>query len=155
LGRIFVPEFDLVLFGATGFTGRLVAEHVKTHAGPARWAIAGRNREKLEKIKGEIGVEVPILIGDSSDPASLSSIVSRTKVICSTVGPYAKYGTPLVERCVEAGVSYCDLSGEPQWIHEMIRRFSDEASGRAQRSFTAVGSIRSPRISAPGCSPTT
>src|SRR5204863_1650543 len=99
------------LFGATGFTGKLVAEYLASHAGGVRWAIAGRNREKLEAVRKDVG-DVPILIGDSADSQSLKKIVEQTKVVCTTVGPYAQYGTPLVEQCVEGGVAYCDLTGE-------------------------------------------
>src|SRR5690349_8134676 len=100
-------QHDLVLFGATGFTGKLVAEYLLSHAAGVRWAIAGRNREKLEAVKRDLGAsEVPILIADSADAASLRAIADQTRVVCTTVGPYSKYGTPLVEQCVEAGAAY-------------------------------------------------
>jgi short subunit dehydrogenase-like uncharacterized protein len=135
-----VSNFDLVLFGATGFTGRLVAEYLHAHGGGARWAIAGRDRGKLEKLRGELGApELPVLIADSADPAALKAIAGQTKAICSTVGPYAKYGTPLVEQCVEAGIGYCDLTGEPHWIREMIDRFHSRAGETGARIVHCCG----------------
>lgn len=121
-------EFDVVLWGATGFAGQLVAEYLAEHYsddGP-RWAIAGRNREKLERLRKRLDEEfgglddLEILIGDSFDRESLDAIAKRTKVVCSTVGPYAKYGRDLVAACVEQGTDYCDLTGEVQFIREMI-----------------------------------
>src|SRR5262245_47652209 len=106
-------KLDLVLFGATGFTGKLVAEYLSARA-VARWATAGLNRDKVESVRDTIGAkDLPILIADSTDPSSLRAIAEQTKVVCTTVGPYSRHGTPLVEACVEAGIAYCDLTGEP------------------------------------------
>lgn len=134
------PALDLVLFGATGFTGKLVAEYLSSHAQGVKWAIAGRNREKLEAVKRELGLgEVPILIGDSSDASSLKEIVRQTRVVCTTVGPYSLYGTPLVEQCVEEGAGYCDLTGEPHWVREMVDRFHARAEQTGARIVHASG----------------
>lgn len=131
---------DVVLFGATGFTGKLVAEYLSANAQGVRWAIAGRNREKLEAIKRDLGAaDLPILIGDSSDAASLREIVRQTQVVCTTVGPYSLYGTPLVEQCVEEGAGYCDLTGEPHWVREMIDRFHARAEQTGARIVHASG----------------
>lgn len=131
--------FDLVLFGATGFTGKLVAEYLSVRAG-ARWAIAGRNRDKLESVRDTLGTkDLPILIADSTDRASLKAIAEQTKVVCSTVGPYSRHGTPLVEACVEAGIAYCDLTGEPHWIREMIDRFHTRAEQTGARIVHCSG----------------
>jgi len=108
--------FDLVLFGATGFTGKLVAEYLLRKRVSLKWAIAGRDRRKLEAL----GVDVPILIADAGDLASLDAIAAQTRVVCTTVGPYARYGGPLVEACAKNGVDYCDLTGETHWIRRMI-----------------------------------
>jgi short subunit dehydrogenase-like uncharacterized protein len=126
--------WDIVLFGATGFTGALVAEYLARHA-PAdvRLALAGRNRGKLEAVKRGLpdgGVRFGLLLGDSGDPASMRAIAEQTRVLCTTVGPYAKYGLPVVEACARAGTHYCDLTGEPQFM----RRAIDLADAIAQAS---------------------
>ncbi len=109
-------EYDVVLFGATGFTGRLVADYLAHHGGTARWAIAGRSRDKLEAL----GLDVPIVVVDLLDGDAVAEIVRRTRVACTTAGPFAKYGSELVAACADAGTHYCDLTGEPQWMRRMI-----------------------------------
>jgi len=109
-------EFDLVVFGATGFTGRLVSEYIARSGEPVTWAIAGRNRAKLEAL----GLGVPIIVADALDPAAMASVAGRAKVVCTTAGPFAKYGSDLVAACAEAGTHYCDLTGEVQWMRRMI-----------------------------------
>jgi short subunit dehydrogenase-like uncharacterized protein len=117
-------EFDLVLYGATGFTGQLVAEYLRDRYGvdgDLRWAIAGRSRRKLEQLGATLGEpEMPMITADSDDEAALAAMVSRTAVICTTVGPYALYGSALVAACAAAGTHYCDLTGETQWMRRMI-----------------------------------
>lgn len=128
-------DLDLILMGATGFTGRLVAEHLLARHGvdgDLRWALAGRNREKLETVRsglGEAAVELPLIVADSHDRASLDQMVGRTRVVCTTVGPYALHGSDLVAACAEHGTDYCDLSGEVPWMHKMIDQH--EAAARA------------------------
>lgn len=109
-------DLDLVVFGATGFTGKLVADYIARSGDRPRWAIAGRNKDKLEAL----GLGVPILVADAQDRTALDAITTRTKVVCTTVGPYAKYGNELVAACTEAGTHYCDLAGEVQWMRRMI-----------------------------------
>jgi short subunit dehydrogenase-like uncharacterized protein len=115
-----VKDFDLVLFGATGFTGRLVADYLA--GAPARegrtirWAIAGRNAQKLEAISRELR-NVPVIVCNADEP---SAIAKCARVVCTTVGPYAKYGSALVAACAEHGTHYCDLTGEPHWMRRMI-----------------------------------
>jgi short subunit dehydrogenase-like uncharacterized protein len=120
---------DLVLWGATGFTGSLVAEYLtRQHGARAalRWAIGGRSRAKLEQLRDRLAVldttaaELPIVVGDGADRASLDALAKRTRVVCSTVGPFSKYGRELVAACVEAGTDYCDSTGEPQFVRAMI-----------------------------------
>ncbi|MFK8053307.1 MAG: trans-acting enoyl reductase family protein [Woeseiaceae bacterium] len=133
-------EFDIIVWGATGFTGRLVAEHLlNTYgaAGSIRWAIGGRNVEKLESIRdslGKAGKDLPILIADSLDRKSIDAMVSRTKVVATTVGPYARYGNELVASCARLGTHYCDLAGEVPWIRRMI----DAHNGTAKRSGALI-----------------
>jgi short subunit dehydrogenase-like uncharacterized protein len=128
---------DVVVWGATGFTGRLVAEYLQqNYAGHARlkWAIAGRSRDKLEAVIAEIvgdGMPPDIIVADSNDAQSLLDMAAQTRVVLTTVGPYALYGDKLVEACVQAGTDYCDLSGEVQWMRRMIdaHQAAAEASG--------------------------
>ncbi len=135
-----VPELDLVLYGATGFAGRLVAEYLATR-GPAglRWAVAGRSPQRLEALLSEIGASVPILRADSGDPASLTEMVHRTAVVCTTVGPYGRYGMPLVKACVEAGAAYCDLTGEVPFIAATIEHHEQRAKRTGARIVHACG----------------
>ncbi|HEX6383065.1 MAG TPA: saccharopine dehydrogenase NADP-binding domain-containing protein, partial [Anaerolineae bacterium] len=144
--------FDIVLWGATGYTGQLVADYLARHADPGlRWAIAGRNRHKLEALRRSLATvnpaaaELPILTGDSHDAASLQAIVAQTRVVATTVGPYAKYGTPLVAACVEQGVDYCDITGEPAWVRANIDAFHAQAEQTGARivHFCGVDSIPS------------
>jgi short subunit dehydrogenase-like uncharacterized protein len=139
--------FDLVLWGASGFTGHLVADYlVRTYGtdGDLNWAIAGRNREKLEQVREEClprakRKELPILIADSTDPDSVAQMVVQTRVVCSTVGPYAKYGTPLVAACAEGGVDYCDLTGEVHWMARVIPDYQGTAEASGARIVHTCG----------------
>lgn len=138
---------DVVLFGATGFTGRLVAEYLVPRAAGLglRWALGGRDREKLEALRRELATidaraaDLPILVADVRDPSSLAAIARDTEVVCTTVGPYAKYGTPLVEACVEHGTDYCDLTGEVTWIRRMVDAFHDRARTSGARIVHCCG----------------
>jgi short subunit dehydrogenase-like uncharacterized protein len=130
-------ELDLIVFGATGFTGRLVAGYLRTATGPAglRWAIAGRSRAKLEAL----GLGVPILVGDALDPAAMRLIAERTKVVCTTAGPFARHGSELVAACAAAGTHYCDLTGEVQWMRRMIDAHHDRARSTGARIVHTCG----------------
>lgn len=130
-----VREFDVVLFGATGFTGRLVAEYFAQHPDAKRWAIAGRSREKLEAL----GFGVPIIVADAMDAAAMAGVARRTKVVCTTVGPFSKYGTALVAACAEAGTHYCDLTAEVPWMRAMIDRYDATAKASGARIVHACG----------------
>lgn len=141
------PEFDVVVWGASGFTGHLVTEYLaQKHGagGDLRWAIAGRNREKLEQVRDEClpaakRKSLPLLIADSGDPASLAAMVARTRVVCSTVGPYALHGTSLVAACSEAGTDYCDLTGEVQWMARVIPAYQGAAVASGARIVHTCG----------------
>ncbi len=134
-------KFDIVLWGATGYTGRLIAEYLAQHADDSlHWAIAGRNREKLGKVREALDLpNLPILIGDSHDKASLDAIVAQTRVVCTTVGPYALYGTPLLAACAEQGVDYCDLTGEPLWMRQNIDNYHALAEETGARIVHCCG----------------
>ena len=132
-------DFDLVLFGATGYTGKLVAEYLASAAlrEPLRWALAGRNPDKLEAVRaglGDAGKAVQVAIADALDPAACAQLARRTKVICTTAGPYAKYGSAIVAACAEAGTHYCDLTGEVPWMRAMI----DAHHARAQATGARI-----------------
>ncbi|WP_024801923.1 trans-acting enoyl reductase family protein [Nocardia sp. BMG51109] len=136
-------EFDLVLFGATGFVGKLTAQYLAGAApAGARIALAGRSPEKLTRVRDELGptaAEWPLLVADSSDQAALDALAVRTKVVVSTVGPYLRYGLPLVRACARAGTHYADLTGEPPFIRECIDRFHDEAAASGAKIVNSCG----------------
>lgn len=134
---------DIVLFGATGFTGRLVAEYLAHHA-PAdvKIALAGRNTPKLEGVRAglpERAKSWPLVVADAADPASLAKLAEQTRVVCTTVGPYAKYGLPLVEACAKAGTNYCDLTGETQFMRDSIDRHHETAKASGARIVHTCG----------------
>lgn len=130
--------FDVIIWGASGFTGRLVAEYLfKNYGvdGDLRWAMAGRNQAKLESVRAAVANDtVPIILADSNDDVSLTAMVQQTKVVATTVGPYAKYGSKLVALCVAAQTHYCDLAGEVQWMRRMI----DQHHSTAQANGTKI-----------------
>jgi len=128
-------DLDLVVFGATGFTGKLVADYIARSPERPRWAIAGRNRDKLEAL----GLGVELLVADAQDRKALDAIAARTKVVCTTVGPYAKYGSDLVAACADAGTHYCDLAGEVQWMRRMIDAHHDRARATGARIVHTCG----------------
>ncbi|MGD2043818.1 MAG: saccharopine dehydrogenase NADP-binding domain-containing protein, partial [Acidimicrobiia bacterium] len=138
-------EFDIVVWGATGFTGRLAAEKLASRVGTrgdVRWAIGGRDQTRLELVRSTLGAaaeDVPIVTGDSHDVASLEALAARTKVVCSTVGPYAMYGSELVAACVRSGTHYCDLAAEPHWIRKMMDAHEAEAAQTGARIVHACG----------------
>ncbi len=130
-------DFDVVVFGATGFTGQLVAEYMARQYGLAsglRWAIAGRNQAKLDAVASSLPGTIECLVADSANAEDMQTLAGRTKVICTTVGPYAKYGSELVAACVEQGTDYCDLTGEIHWMRRMI----DAHQTAAERSGARI-----------------
>ena len=128
-------EFDVIVYGSTGYTGRLVAEYIqKQYAGSdLKWAMAGRSADKLEAVGKEMGVaaDVPKIVANSSDLDSLAAMAKRTKVLLTTVGPYQSYGTDVLAACADAGTDYVDLCGEPAWMRDTVRdhQAAAEASG--------------------------
>lgn len=140
-------EFDVIVWGATGFTGQLVAQYLVDNygvEGDLSWAIAGRNQDKLEALRlsmlGENEAEkLPIILANSTDSISIEALAARGKVICTTVGPYALHGTSLVEACVNTGTHYCDLAGEVQWMAKIIEQYQDAASTSGARIVHTCG----------------
>src|SRR5689334_16032674 len=126
-------EFDIVVYGATGFTGRLVVEYLarKYPGGSVTWAMAGRSASKLAEVRDLVGApkDTALIVADGSDVASLRAMCARTKAVVTTVGPYQLYGNELVAVCAEMGTDYLDLTGEPNWMAAMIGKH--EAAAKA------------------------
>ena len=139
-------EFDIVLFGATGFTGRLTAHYLAEHA-PAglRWALGGRNLTKLEAVRAELAEvddrwsDLELVVADSSDPDSMTAMAERARVVATTVGPYAAYGEPLVAACAAAGTDYADITGEPAFVDQMWLTHHATAQNSGARIVHACG----------------
>ncbi len=134
--------YDVVIFGATGFSGRLVADYLANrHPVPGlSWAIAGRNREKLDQVAQEVGIEgIPTIVADSFDRESLDAMVRQTRVVLTTVGPFAKYGAELVAACVANRTHYVDLNGEPHFVRRMIDRHHEAAMDSGTRIVHCCG----------------
>ncbi|HEX5638980.1 MAG TPA: saccharopine dehydrogenase NADP-binding domain-containing protein [Burkholderiaceae bacterium] len=136
--------FDIVVFGATGFTGRLVAEYLNARygaAGSVAWAIAGRNRDKLARVRDEIGApaSLPLIEAEASTPPSMAALARQARVVISTVGPYQRHGEPLVRACAEAGTDYVDLCGEPAWMARMIAQYDAMAKASGARIVFSCG----------------
>ena len=138
-------EFDIIVYGATGYTGRLVAEYLDQHyAGKPnspKWAMAGRSAEKLAEVRDLIGApaDTPLVVADAEDPASLEAMCKRTKVVLTTVGPYQLYGDALVAACVATGTDYADLCGEPAWMAEKIEQHHEAAKASGARICFSSG----------------
>ncbi|MEO1056506.1 MAG: saccharopine dehydrogenase NADP-binding domain-containing protein [Actinomycetota bacterium] len=137
-------EFDVIVFGATGFTGRLVAEYLAERygvGGDVRWAMAGRSVDKLEAVRAEIGApdDTPLVVADSDDDASLRALAERTRCVLTTVGPYTWYGEKLLAACVTTGTDYVDLCGEVLWMRDMIDRYHDQAVESGARIVHSTG----------------
>jgi short subunit dehydrogenase-like uncharacterized protein len=133
-------EFDVIVFGATGYTGRLVAEHLLKSSG-VKWAMAGRSKDKLADVRAEIGApaSLPLVVADVNDKASLDAMVKRTKVLITTAGPYQLYGSPVVAACAAAGTDYVDLTGESHWIAQMMAAHDAEAKKTGARLVFSCG----------------
>ena len=133
-------DFDIIVYGATGFTGRLVAEYL-SQTGAKRWAMAGRSLSKLEEVRDLIGApaDTPLVTANSDDPASLRTMCQRTQVVISTVGPYQLYGSDLVAACAETGTAYVDLCGEPAWMRQMIDAHHETAKASGARIVFSCG----------------
>ena len=137
-------KFDIIVYGATGFTGQLVAEYLAANykgAGSLKWAMAGRSKDKLAGVRDAIGApaDTPLIVADAGDPASLKAMVDQTKSIISTVGPYQLYGSELVALCAASGTDYFDLCGEPVWMRQMIDAHEATAKASGARIAFSCG----------------
>jgi short subunit dehydrogenase-like uncharacterized protein len=139
-------QYDIVLCGSTGFTGGLTADYLAAHA-PAemRWALVGRNRSKLDAVAARLAAAAPeapkpdVLVADAADREALDEVAAKTKVVITTVGPYALYGEPLVAACAAAGTDYCDLTGEPEFVDRMWVEHNAEAERTGARLVHCCG----------------
>ncbi len=137
-----MKQFDIIIWGASSFTGKLVTEYLFNKFGSSKikWAIAGRDLGKLKKVRSQVADKnIPIFIADSFDEESLLKFVKKTKVICSTVGPYSLYGTKLVKLCVENYTNYCDITGEAHWIRTLIDNFHEGAKSKKIKIVNSCG----------------
>lgn len=137
-------KFDIVVYGATGFTGQLVAEYLAAHYkgdSGLKWAMAGRSKDKLAAVRDAIGAaaDTPLIVADASDPASLKAMVAQTRSVISTVGPYLLYGSELLAICVASGTDYFDLCGEPPWMRRMIDTHEAAAKSTGARIVFSCG----------------
>ncbi|MFW6690792.1 saccharopine dehydrogenase family protein [Streptomyces sp. MAR4 CNX-425] len=138
--------YDLILFGATGFTGGLTAEYLARHAPPGcRWALAGRDTGKLADVRDRVAAvrpewgDLPLLAADAADPASLRRLAERTRVVATTVGPFLRHGEPLAAACAAAGTDYADLTGEPEFVDRVYLRHHERARETGARLVHACG----------------
>ena len=131
-------NFDLILVGATGFTGELTARFLESQK-TERWAIAGRNKAKLEAVRDKLSPSAEMIVADTSDFSSAKDLVHQGKVILSTAGPFAKIGTPLVRACVELGRDYVDITGEVHWMRNMIDQYHESAQSTGSRIVHTCG----------------
>lgn len=134
-------EFDVIVYGATGYTGKLVAEYLAQRDPAPRWAMAGRSLTKLEAARAEVGApaDTPLIVADADDPSALKAMCGRTKVVLTTVGPYQLYGEPLVAACAHTGTGYVDLCGEPAWMRAMIDKYDADAKASGARIVFSCG----------------
>lgn len=146
LGKVMTSspaEFDIVVYGASGFTGRLVAEYLAARYsdGDLKWAIAGRDLDRLASVREAIGAprDLPLIAADAGNPASLRAMAERTASVLSTVGPYQLYGSDLVAVCAASGTDYLDLCGEPIWMRQMIDAHEAEARRSGARIVFSCG----------------
>src|ERR1700726_5036094 len=137
-------KFDIVVYGATGFTGQLVAEYLASHyAGKAdlKWAMGGRSLAKLASVRDAIGApaDTALIAADAGDPASLKAMIDQTNAVITTVGPYQLYGSELVAACAATGTDYLDLCGEPVWMRQMIDAHEGAAKSSGARILFSCG----------------
>jgi short subunit dehydrogenase-like uncharacterized protein len=139
------PSHDVIAFGATSFVGKILCRYLQEEFGAQgglKWAAAGRSKAKLEELRSSLGAKagtLPLVVADAADEASLRKLCASTRVVVSTVGPYALYGEPLVKACAESGTDYCDLSGEVQWIRRMVQRYEATAQKSSARVVHCCG----------------
>lgn len=139
-----MAKLDFILFGATSFVGQILARYMTeiTNQDDVHWAMAGRSKNKLENLKASLGEgasDIEVIVADAQDEDQLTQMCQRTKVVISTVGPYALYGETLIKACATLGTDYCDLTGEPQWIAKMLEKYEESAKLSGARIVNSCG----------------
>lgn len=137
-------DFDIIIYGASGFTGQLIAEYLAAQHGSGadlKWALAGRSADKIQQVVAESGLptDLPVITADSSDADALTAMVERTQVVITAVGPYQLYGEKMLAACATSGTDYVDLCGEPNWMREMIDRYQTTAEESGARIVFSCG----------------
>ena len=132
-------EFQIILYGATGFTGKLCAEYLKNNYPEIKWAIAGRDKEKLENLKESLNLDCKIFVANGDDKESVDNFVSKTEVVLSTAGPFARYSNSVVKSCVDNKTHYTDITGENHWVKDLIDEHHEKASEEGTRIIPSCG----------------
>jgi len=132
-------KYEIIVYGATGFTGQICCKYLRDNYKDLVWAMAGRNEEKLAQVKSGFNLECDIVVADGGDLESLRSLASQTKVVLSTAGPFARYGSLLVQACVENGTHYTDITGENHWVKGLIDKHHEEAASKGTRIIPSCG----------------
>ena len=132
-------KYEIIVYGATGFTGQICCKYLRDNYKDLVWAMAGRNEEKLAQVKSDFNLECDVVVADGGDLESLKSLASQTKVVLSTAGPFARYGSLLVQACVENGTHYTDITGENHWVKGLIDKHHEEAASKGTRIIPSCG----------------
>ena len=132
-------KYEIIVYGATGFTGQICCKYLRDNYSDLVWAIAGRNGDKLEQIKSDFSLNCDVVVADGGDIDSLRALTSQTKVVLSTAGPFARYGSLLVQACVENGAHYTDITGENHWVRGLIDKHHAEAASKGIRIIPSCG----------------
>jgi len=132
-------KYEIIVYGATGFTGQICCKYLRDNYKDLVWAMAGRNEEKLAQVKADFNLECDVVVADGGDLESLRSLASQTKVVLSTAGPFARYGSLLVQACVENGTHYTDITGENHWVKGLIDKHHEEAASKGTRIIPSCG----------------
>ena len=132
-------KYEIIVYGATGFTGQICCKYLRDNYTDLVWAMAGRNGDKLEEIKSNLNLDCVVVVADGADIEALRSLTSQTKVVLSTAGPFARYGSLLVQACVESGTHYTDITGENHWVRGLIDKHHSEAASKGVRIIPSCG----------------
>ena len=132
-------KYEIIVYGATGFTGQICCKYLRDNYTDLVWAMAGRNGDKLEEIKSNLNLDCDVVVADGADIEALRSLASQTKVVLSTAGPFARYGSLLVQACVESGTHYTDITGENHWVRGLIDKHHSEAASKRVRIIPSCG----------------
>ena len=132
-------KYEIIVYGATGFTGQICCKYLRDNYSDLAWAMAGRNQDKLEQLKSDFNLDCDVVVADGADLQALRSLASQAKVVLSTAGPFARYGSLLVQACVEEGSHYTDITGENHWVRGLIDKHHAEAASKGIRIIPSCG----------------